>query len=490
VIDGRENRGADRIGNVLRNKWTLTRLLGSGGMASVYEATHKLGHKAAIKILHPEVSVAKELRARFQQEALAAAKLDHPGVVRVSDIDSTDEGGLFMVMELLDGESLNERARRLGGIPRGDLLRYLDEALDALSAAHAAGIVHRDIKPDNLFVPKEGVVKILDFGISRVHQGEVKTRPGAMLGTVNYMAPEQIKGLEVDGRIDLFALGATAYRMLSLRPIHTANSEAELLILMATTQAAQLASVAPEVDADLANVVDTALLLDRDLRYPDAATMRGDVIALRNGEKPPFATRRVRRTGPRVERIDPRVEAATVPPPAFTKEPTPPTRTDFGPIAAAVAPHLATSETERPEPAATTREPIAASRIDAPHFSSLGTAPASSAAVASPALVAKREEGNPVRIVAIIAVIALFVGIAIALVMVSTREAKDAATTSSSEPNRASADETESDEDERFAAASSSAISRRPPIAGEARPQLDKKPKSKGNKKIKRDKHD
>ena len=120
-----------RVGTTVREIWKLDSLLGVGGMAAVYSATHKLGHKAAIKILHPQIAVSKELRARFEQEAQAISKLGHPGTVQVFDVDATEDGAPFMVMELLNGESLGQRAYRLGNIAEDDLLRYVDGVLDA-----------------------------------------------------------------------------------------------------------------------------------------------------------------------------------------------------------------------------------------------------------------------------------------------------------------------------------------------------------------------
>lgn len=288
-------RCQERIGTTVRGKWHLDSLVGVGGMAAVYAATHRGGPRSAIKILHAHVAFSKELRARFEQEALAIARLRHPATVQVLDIDVTDEGAPFMVMELLDGESLGQRAHRAwtAGAPiePRELLGYVETLLDVLVAAHAAGIVHRDIKPDNLFVTNDGRLKVLDFGIARMREGtgNVQTRTGAMLGTTSYMAPEQIHGRPVDGRVDLFAVGATMFRILSSRRIHEADTDAELLIKMGSTQAPPLSSVAPHVDPRIATIIDRALTFDRDRRFPDARTMLDDVRAVLRGDAPPFS---------------------------------------------------------------------------------------------------------------------------------------------------------------------------------------------------------
>ena len=287
---------AKRVGTTLRGKWTLEKLLGVGGMAAVYSAAHKIGRRDAIKILHPEIAASAELRARFEQEAHAVNRFRHPGAVEIRDIDVSEDGAPFLVMELLEGETVSERARRDGGVPLDEALRLADELLDVLAAAHAEGIVHRDIKPDNLFLLHDGRLKVLDFGIARMRigaPGQNVTRTGTALGTASYMPPEQVKGLDVDGRADLFAAGATLFRLLARRRIHEADSEIELMMRMASEAAPPLATIAPALPSGVCDVVDRALAYDRERRYPDARTMQSDVRALRRGEMPPFASARL-----------------------------------------------------------------------------------------------------------------------------------------------------------------------------------------------------
>ncbi|MEO5730648.1 MAG: serine/threonine-protein kinase, partial [Byssovorax sp.] len=286
-----ETLAAARVGTTLCHKWTLEKLLGVGGMAAVYVANHKIGRREAIKILHREVAQQPDVLARFEQEAHAVNRFQHPGAVEIRDIDVAEDGSPFLVMELLSGESLGERVRRLGTIPLDEVLRLTDELLDVLAAAHSHGIIHRDIKLDNLFVQTDGRLKVLDFGIARIRDGvpmKMRTRAGATLGTAPYMPPEQIKGLEIDARADLFAVGATMFRLIAKRRIHEAKTETEMLLKMASLQAPSLLSVAPETPPGVGQIVDRALRFDREQRYPDALTMQADVRAVRAG-LPPLA---------------------------------------------------------------------------------------------------------------------------------------------------------------------------------------------------------
>ncbi|AUX45018.1 uncharacterized protein SOCE26_064990 [Sorangium cellulosum] len=283
-----------RVGTVLCGKWTIERLLGSGGMAAVYVGVHRIGRRDAIKILHPEIARLPELRARFDQEAQAVNRFVHPGAVEIHDIDTTADGCPFLVMELLDGESIATYARRLGRVDVAELLAMVDGLLDVLAAAHARGIIHRDIKPDNLFRLRDGSLKVLDFGVARVRQAAidfVRTRTGTTLGTVAYMPPEQVRGDEVDARADVFAVGATMFRLITRRRIHEAGSDTELVVKMATLPAPPLASVAPETPQAVCAIVDRALAFDRDERYPSATVMQQDIRAVLAGHPPPFALR-------------------------------------------------------------------------------------------------------------------------------------------------------------------------------------------------------
>ncbi|HEY1693409.1 MAG TPA: protein kinase [Polyangiaceae bacterium] len=294
-----ERRAERRIGSTV-GKYRLERVLGVGGMASVYLAVHRNGHRVAVKMLHPDVSADPDLRARFVREGYAANAIDHRGVVRVLDDDETEDGSAFLVMELLEGETLAERARKTGGVvPVREALELGHQLLDVLAVAHAKGIVHRDIKPDNLFVTREGVLKVLDFGIARVRlastTGSEPTHTGRAMGTPAFMAPEQAIGRarDVDERTDVYACGATLFSLLGGKLVHAAESAQELVVLAATRPARSLATVAPSLPAEVVAVVDKALAFERDDRWPSAAAMRDAIAAVAEklfGEAPVPAT--------------------------------------------------------------------------------------------------------------------------------------------------------------------------------------------------------
>lgn len=272
-------RAQARVGSTLRDKWTLDRLLGVGGMAAVYAATHRNGARGAIKILHAEIAVDAGVRQRFLREGYAANTVAHRGVVKVLDDDVLEDGSVFLVMELLEGESLESRRMRAGGrLPAPEVLSAADQLLDVLMAAHAKGIVHRDIKPDNVFVTTDGQVKVLDFGIAKLKQsaGTGKaTKTGSAMGTPAYMPPEQARGRWeiVDARSDIWAVGATMYSLLTGRLVHEADTVNEQL-LAAMTLPAPSVGVGENFAPALVAVVDRAVAFDPAQRWQDAASMQ------------------------------------------------------------------------------------------------------------------------------------------------------------------------------------------------------------------------
>lgn len=280
VSDPAQVRARARVGTTLREKWHLDSLLGLGGMAAVYAATHRNGGRAAVKVLHTELSINALARQRFLWEGHVANAVGHPGAVHVIDDDMAEDGALFLVTELLDGETLEARRVRLGGrLAERDVLLALDQVLDVLIAAHARGVVHRDLKPENLFLTRGGQIKVLDFGIARLRELSASSRltqVGDSMGTPAYMAPEHARGLwdEVDERSDIWACGASMFHMLSGCVVHDGRTVNEQLLEAMTKPATLVAAAAPRVSASVAAVVDRALAFEKEARWPDARSMR------------------------------------------------------------------------------------------------------------------------------------------------------------------------------------------------------------------------
>ncbi|MET0391201.1 MAG: protein kinase, partial [Polyangiales bacterium] len=276
----------ERVGRLISGKWRLDALIGVGGMAAVYMATHRNGSMAALKILHEEIAMNQEVRERFLREAYIANKVNHPGTVKVLDDDKDDVGAPYIVMELLRGETIEGRAQRHGGrLPVLDTLEILDQTLAVLESAHAQAIVHRDLKPENLFMTEQNQVKVLDFGIARLHEEkqQKRTQTGMVMGTPAFMAPEQAMGrwADVDARTDLWAMGATAFTLLTGLPVHEAETAGEMLIAAATRPARSLARVLNQAPFTLVALVDRALSYERTNRYPDAQTFRRELAKVR-----------------------------------------------------------------------------------------------------------------------------------------------------------------------------------------------------------------
>ena len=277
-------RSARRVGTVVRRKYHLDALLGVGGTAAVFAATHRNGSRVALKVLHPELSSISEVRTRFLREGYVANRIRHSGVVRIIDDDDDDElQTVFLVVELLEGGTLAERTAAQGGKLEPEEARdHIVGVLEILEAAHVEGIVHRDVKPENVFLTTASELKILDFGIARLLDGTGATRSGQLLGTPAFMAPEQAGGRvrEVDARTDVWSAGALLFSLVAGRHVHVARSAPEQMLFAATHDARSLRSIAPSADPELAEVVDRALRRDRDERWPSAGAMRRALLSV------------------------------------------------------------------------------------------------------------------------------------------------------------------------------------------------------------------
>ena len=276
-----------RVGAVLDGKWTLEQAIGTGGMSRVYSARHRNGRRVAIKILRPELSIEPRLLPRFLREGNVANRVDHPGVVAALDDGTTHDGAPYLVMELLEGETLGARLSRTGPLAEDVVLGLADALLDVLAAAHAQGIVHRDLKPENVFVTEAGVLKLLDFGIARQEQPTPNaTDSGMSMGTPAFMPPEQARGRWelVDARSDLWAVGATMYTLLTGEPPRVAATANELLLLAMTKPVPSVGAGKRAPSTDVVRVVDRALAFEPEARFSDARAMQAAVRAARPGK--------------------------------------------------------------------------------------------------------------------------------------------------------------------------------------------------------------
>jgi eukaryotic-like serine/threonine-protein kinase len=263
-----------QLGDLICGKYRVSRLLGRGAMGIVFDAVHRVTDKHfALKWLLPEVASSADGRRRFIREAKAACRLKHPGIVEVYDVEES-AGSLFLVMELLLGESLESRLKRVGHLSVGDAIRILLPCMRGLATAHAAGIVHRDLKPANILIceatrdaPESG--KVLDFGVSRITSDPEwsLTQSGMLVGTPSYMAPEQLCAGKVDHRADIYAFGVILYEVLCGRRPFEGDSLGQLVLHIASGKAKPLREQAAHVDPATAAVVQRALRRDPGRRF-------------------------------------------------------------------------------------------------------------------------------------------------------------------------------------------------------------------------------
>ncbi len=252
-----------------------------GGTAAVYEAVHRNGRRVAIKVLHPELLNERVPRKRFASEGFAANRVGHPNAVAIFDDGVEPDGTVFLVMELLEGYSAAKSLREGRNLPVLAVASIALAVLDVLAAAHDQGVVHRDVKPGNIFLTLNGQIKLLDFGVAHVGDRlgiSVITQAGSAVGTPAFMAPEQAAGRleDVDMRTDVWALGATMFQLLTQRLVHdvTSSQGAAAIAIAATRPAPLVRSVAPAVSPTFAHVIDRALSFNRAERWPNARAMR------------------------------------------------------------------------------------------------------------------------------------------------------------------------------------------------------------------------
>jgi TolB-like protein/tetratricopeptide (TPR) repeat protein len=274
------------------SRYRILEQLGAGGMGVVYKAEDtKLGRLVALKFLPEELGRHPHALERFEREARATSSLNHPHICTIYDIDQVD-GQSFIAMELLEGEPLRAR---LKGRPLGiaEIVDITAQVADALGAAHAQGIVHRDIKPENIFLTARGAAKLLDFGVAKLMVEQAvatassrttvfRTEPGSALGTVAYMAPEQIRGESLDGRADLFSLGVVIYEMATGTPPFQGSTWGTTVAAILTQAPTPPVELNPDLSGDMVQIIGRALEKTRDLRYPSASSLLADLGRVRS----------------------------------------------------------------------------------------------------------------------------------------------------------------------------------------------------------------
>ncbi len=271
--------------SVLNDRYQITSHLARGGMADVYEGRdNELNRRVAIKVLHSQFSSDEAFVKRFRREAQAAANLSHPNIVGIYDWGQSG-GTYFIVMEIIEGKSLRDVLKADGALLPRRATEIAAETAAALSVAHQAGLVHRDVKPGNILLAKDGTVKVTDFGIARAwDDSQELTRTGAVIGTATYFSPEQAQGAAADARSDIYALGVVLYEMLTGRPPFTGDSPMSVAFQHVSTEAPPPASLNPDVPESLNAVVMKALRKDPNARYQSAEEMRQDLIAVLQGQ--------------------------------------------------------------------------------------------------------------------------------------------------------------------------------------------------------------
>ena len=286
-----EPLGAAGVGveRVLAGRYRLRRLLAQGGMAEVWEAVDEiLGRPVAVKILHSHLADDESFRERFRREAIAAARLAHPNVVATFDT-GTDEGVTFIVMELVEGSTLRQVLNQTGPMAPERIVHVGAQVADALHYAHRAGVVHRDVKPANILLCPDGRVKVADFGIAKAVEESEPDRPtpsealtgtGSIIGTAQYLAPEQVDGRAVDGRTDVYALGVVLYEMVCGRPPFTGETDMAVALKHITTNPPAPGAVRAGVPRALEEIVLRAMAKRPDDRYQSADELRTALLAL------------------------------------------------------------------------------------------------------------------------------------------------------------------------------------------------------------------
>jgi hypothetical protein len=290
------NPSGDLIGQVIADRYHVTKKLGEGGMGAVYLAEHvKMGRKSAIKVMSASMSHDPDAVSRFNREANNASRIVHPNICAIYDFGETPDGLIYLAMEFIEGDSLNGILKKTGPMSLQRATAILSQTASALKLAHDAGIVHRDLKPDNIMIAQQSgkdLVKVVDFGIAKAvggdESGQKVTKTGLVVGTPEYMSPEQLSGDKLDGRSDLYSLALVYYRMITGTLPFQAETSQETMIKRLTDDPMPLQQALPTANfpPSLQAVMDRALARYANDRYPDAVEFANDVVSAIAGIAP------------------------------------------------------------------------------------------------------------------------------------------------------------------------------------------------------------
>jgi serine/threonine protein kinase len=342
--DGQTLRSAapanDLVGQVVADRYHVVKKLGEGGMGQVYLAEHvKMGRRSAIKVMNPSMVHDPDAIARFNREASNASRITHPNVCAIYDFGETPDGLIYLAMEFIEGEPLTDLLERDGALPLGRATSIFLQTAEALQAAHDLGIVHRDLKPDNIMLTRRkgggDTVKVVDFGIAKAvggdEAGQKVTKTGLVVGTPEFMSPEQLSGDKLDGRSDLYSLALVFYRMLSGKLPFEATTVQETMIKRLTDEPLKLAEARPDLSfpPGLQPVIDTALVRTPTERYQSVAKFAADVAAVTGRPE----ARSVPPTEAKTQLLDPAAATPTTRISAQVRGPSPSRKRSLVPVA-------------------------------------------------------------------------------------------------------------------------------------------------------------
>ncbi len=283
---------ADLVGQIVAERYHVLRKLGEGGMGQVYLAEHvRMGRQSAVKVMSPGLARDPDAVSRFNREAANASRITHPNVAAIYDFGETSDGLIYLAMEFVEGEPLTALIKSLGSLPIARAVDIARQTADALTVAHELGIVHRDLKPDNIMIARgrEGadVVKVVDFGIAKANGGDSQkvTRTGMVVGTPEYMSPEQLAGDKLDGRSDIYSLGLVTFVMLTGKLPFPSDTAQEAMLMRLMEKPKTLAEMRPDVawTPQLQAVMDKVLARDQAQRYGIAAEFGADLVRVAQG---------------------------------------------------------------------------------------------------------------------------------------------------------------------------------------------------------------